>query len=148
MKRIIKVLAISFLFLAALTGCSKEKTYGLNEDVYVKNLQGEYRIKITDVERKVSKKNENYVEITFEVENISISGSLEKDVYHFMAYDKKGKSCSSYLILGQNNLKANKGEKYQIKMGYYLDSNDNYIKLDYSDNYLSGNKDLTFVLEW
>lgn len=148
MKKIIKVLAISFLFLAVLTGCSKEKTYGLNEDVYIKNSQGEYRIKMTDVERKTSKKNENYVEITFEVENISINDSLAKDEYNFMAYDKKGKSCSSYLILGQNKLKANKGEKYQLKMGFYLNSSDNYIKLDYYDNYLSGIKDLTFILEW
>ena len=143
MKKIGLIIGILLL----ITGCSKEKTFGLNESAYITNSQGEYMVEITNIERKTSKKNEKYVEVTFEVENISINDVLDKDEVNFLAYDKKGKACAAYLILGQNGLKANKGEKYQMKMGYVFNSDENYIKLDYYDSFKNG-KSTSFVLEW
>ena len=146
MKKILKLITISLLFFAV--ACSNEKTYGINEKIYVKNSLGEYGIEIIDVETKKSNKDEDIIIVTYELENRSINSPLSKDEWNFMAYNKKGDVLDNYLILSQNGKKASLGETIEMKIGYYYDGSDKYLKLKYFDDYKAADDNAIFELEW
>lgn len=149
MKKILNVLCIAILFLC-LTGCGKtsEKTYKLNEEFKYSNSQGEYSIKFTNVETKTV--NDGTVAIlTFELNNKSVSDTLKKDEWNFLAYDKKGNGLGSYLIATTGtDAEAELGKKGTGQIGYHIDSDANYIKLKYQDDYLDGSSVGIFEIEW
>ncbi len=147
MKKILNIFFIS-IYLVVLTGCSNEKVYGIHEKIDVTNSVGEYGIEITNVEVVKSNKNENVVIVTYELENRTISSSLNRDEWNFTAYDKDNNSLDNYLILDQNNKSASLGETIEMKIGYYFNSNKKYLKLKYFDDYISAKENATFVLEW
>ena len=100
------VLVLSLLFLS---GCSSNATtssssygtssgnqkteYGMNQDIYIKNSSGEYRLKITGI-RETADRNEfsdtvanRVIIISYEYENISQEDDLYISDYDFKVYE-------------------------------------------------------------
>lgn len=146
MKKILSLISITLLFFTV--ACSSEKTYSMNEKIYVTNSDGEYSIQIVDVEKTKSSDNKDIVIITYELENRSISSPIDKDEWNFMVYDKSGNMLKNYLMINQNNKSADIGEIIEMKIGYFYEKDNNYLKLKYFDDYSSSNVDAIFELEW
>lgn len=172
MKKILLGIVMAFGVLV-LTGCdstattsnendgkgentTKElATYGLNEDIYVTNDEGKYRIKITGV--KETKERNEYSEteakrvviVSYEYENISLTDDLYISSMDFKGYDKENNSLETYEVIDYkypNNIST--GRKAAAEMVWALNSDTNYIELEYYDNMFNSSADCIIKIEW
>lgn len=165
---------ICFVMLFTLVGCdsgaetstnpsettgnsSKEntkKSYGLNEDVYITNSSGEYRIKITDItetndRNQYSDKVANRVIIiSYEYENISLEDDLLVDDWDFKVYDKDNNVMETYPVDTKYGSSVGQGRKASATMAYALNNDSNYVEIEYYDNVWNSKSDCVFKLEW
>jgi len=132
----------------------EKKTYGLNEDVYIKNDDGEYRLKITGVS-ETSERNEfsdkqadRVIIISYEYENISLSYDLYVGDYDFNAYDADNNKLETYPADTKYAGSVGPGRKTTASMAFALNNATNYVELEYYDNIFYSSSDCIFKLEW
>ena len=170
MKKKSFLIVVVILLLITLTGCDSnasisnnqssdtpnvvKKTYGLNEDVYITNDNGEYRLKITGI-RDTSYRNEfsdihadRVVIISYEYENISQSNDLYITDFDFKVYDIDNNSLESYPADTKYSTSVGIGRKSSGEMAYALNNNNNYVELEFYDNIWNSSSDCLFKLEW
>ena len=170
MKKIFLCLFLG-VFLFNLTGCTSDastsneasgneiknpvkKTYGLNEDVYITNSDGEYRLKITGIS-ETSERNEysdkvadRVIIISYEYENISLNEDLYISDYEFSAYDYDSNSLETYPVDTKYPSSVSTGRKATDSMSFALNNNNNYVELEFYDNMWNSSSDCIFKLEW
>lgn len=159
------------LLLITLTGCESsattsgtqssntptvsKKTYGLNEDIYITNDSGEYRLKITNI-KETSDRNEfsdvdadRVVIISYEYENISLNDDLYINEYDFKVYDADSNSLEDYPIYDiKYSDTVGVGRKSSGEMAFALNNSSNYLELEYYDNVWNSSSDCIIKLEW
>ena len=170
MKKIMFI-GISFVMLFILVGCdsnaetsnspsgstnteSNKKVYGINEDVFVKNDSGEYRLKITGI-KETNERNEfsdkvanRVVVISYEYENISMDDDLSIDDWNFKVYDKDNNALETYPVDVDYSSSVGIGRKSSGSMAYALNNTNNYVELEYYDNMWNSKSDCVFKVEW
>ena len=166
----------SFLFLGVilllitLTGCDSnavtsdtqgsstpsvnKKIYGLNEDVYITNDSGEYRLKITGI-KETSERNQfsdveanRVVIISYEYENISLTDDLYISDYDFKVYDKDNNNLETYPADTKYSSSVGVGRKSSGEMALALNNNNNYMEVEFYDNMWNSSSDCIFKIEW
>ena len=129
-------------------------TYKLNDDIYVTNNSGEYRLKFTKItetkERNEfsDKKANRVVVIEYEYENISQEDDLNISDWDFKLYDKENNQLETYPVTTKYGSSISKGRKTTASVAYALNSNSNYIELEYYDNMFSSKPNCKIVFEW
>ena len=133
---------------------NKKTEYSLNQDIYVKNNDGEYRIKFTGI-RETSDRNEfsdktanRVVIISYEYENISMDEDLYISDIYFKLYDKQGNILESYPISYKYPDSIGTGRKTTAEAAFALNSSDNYLELEYYDNMFNSKSDCLVKIEW
>jgi len=132
-----------------------KKTYGLNEDIYITNSDGEYRLKINGI-KETNDRNEysdvtadRVVIISYEYENISLSDDLYISDYNFKVYDANNNSLDDYPISDIDYPDTvGIGRKSSGEMAFALNSASNYLELEYYDNMWNSNSDCIVKIEW
>lgn len=131
-----------------------KKVYGINEDVYINNGSGEYRLKITSV-KETAERNEfsdvvanRVIIISYEYENISLNSDLSIDDWNFKVYDKDNNSMETYPVDINYGNTVGQGRKAVSSVTYALNSDINYVELEYYDNMFNSSSDCIFKLEW
>jgi hypothetical protein len=169
MKRVLKVIFISFL-LFSVTGCvensdvstiggeNKKKeitTLRINEDAFIKNDEGEIRIKFLSV-KETSERNEFFegqvdrvVVIEYEYENKSREDDIFISDMSFKLYDNDNNALETYPA-GVTKYPTNisTGRKMIAQESYVLNDDNNYIELEFYDNIFVSKADAKFILEW
>ena len=174
-NRFLKISVLVVLFLTIVCGCysnvetsnspsgnggsestSSIKTYGLNEDVYVKNSSGEeYRIKLTGI--KETKERNKYSDkeakkviiIDYEYENISKSSDLYVSSLDFKGYDSDSTSLESYEVITYKYPSTiSSGRKATAQMVWAVNNGTDKIELEYYDNMFNSKPDCKFNLSW
>ena len=138
------------------TGSTSElATYRLNEDIYITNNQGKYRVKFTNIEETTDRNQfadqqaDRVVIITWEYENLSIDEDLlVSNVLNFKLYDKDNNKMDTYSVSTQYGGTIGKGRKTVSAEAYALNSQDNYIELEFYDNIFNGKPDCKVIFEW
>lgn len=170
MKRIIFILLV--FCLVVITGCEsnvetssqsssdistntvEKKTYGVNEDVYVKNDSGEYRLKITGVTETDYRNQfsdtvaDRVIIISYEYENISVEDDLYVSDYDFKVYDADNNKLESYPADTIYGGYVGIGRKASASMAFALNNSANYVELEFYDNMWNSSSDCIFKLEW
>lgn len=131
------------------------KTYRLNEDIYITNNSGKYRIKFTSV-TETSDRNQfsdtradRVVIIEWEYENLNIEEDLlVSEMLNFKLYDKDNNKLETYPISTKYGGLVGKGRKAVSSEGFALNNSDNYIELEYYDNTWNSKPDCKVILEW
>lgn len=171
MKKMFFLTLFMFLFLAMLTGCESsattsetqnteqpivtKKTYGLKDDIYITNDNGEYRLKITGI-RETTDRNQfsdivadRVVIISYEYENISLSDDLYISDYDFKVYDADNNSLDDYPLYNIDfSDTVGVGRKSLGEMAFALNNGSNYLELEYYDNMWNSSSDCIIKLEW
>lgn len=170
MKKKTFLILVMFLVLFNLTGCDSnattsgtqgsttpnvtKKTYGLNEDVYITNDSGEYRLKITKI-KETSERNQfsdkeadRVVIISYEYENISLDRDLYISDYDFKVYDKDNNSLETYPVDIKYSDSVGVGRKSTGEMAFALNNDNNYLELEFYDNMWNSSSDCIFKLSW
>lgn len=136
------------------TKTSEVAKYKLNDDIFIKNSSGEYRIKFTNV-YETSDRNQfsdivanKVVIIEYEYENISLPDDLLVDDWSFKLYDKENNSLETYPVDTKYSGSVGTGRKATASVAYALNSDSNYIELDYYDNMFNSKADCRVILEW
>lgn len=173
MKKFLAVLSLTIISIF-MSGCTSDATtsstkstdegstekkqskteYSLNQDIYVKNSSGEYRLKITGI-RETSDRNEysdtqadRVIIISYEYENIS----LEEDLYisdsDFKIYDKQGNILETYPVDYKYPDSIGNGRKATAEAAFALNSSDNYVELEYYDNMFNSKSDCLVKINW
>lgn len=131
-----------------------KKSYGLNEDVYIKSDSGEYRLRITGI-TETSERNEysdkvaaRVIIISYEYENISLSDDLSVDEWNFSVYDKGNNKMETYPVDTKYGSSVGKGRKADATVAYALNNDSNYIEIEYYDNMFNSSSDCIFKLAW
>jgi hypothetical protein len=169
MKRIlISIIAVLAVFL--ITGCgssastsdspygsssSNNKTeYGMNQDIYIKNSSGEYRLKVTGI-RETWDRNEfsdkqanRVIIISYEYENISLDEDLYISEYDFKVYDKAGTSLETYPVDYKYADSISQGRRTTAEAAYALNNDENYVELEYYDNMFNSRPDCLIKIQW
>lgn len=163
MRRIISlflVMCLAFCASACTTATSEnseeqevvKQNYKIGDEVIIDN-DGQYKLIITDVtetseRNEFSDKNpERVVVITYSYENISQDTDLYISDMNFKAYDKDNNAMETYPVDFDFPSSVSAGRKASGKMAFGLNSQENYIELEYYDNmFLSS--DCKIVLEW
>lgn len=131
-----------------------KKSYELNEDVYITNSSGEYRLRITGVtetndRNQYSDKVANRViVVSYEYENISLEDDLLVDDWDFKVYDKDNNVMETYPVDTKYGSSVGRGRKATATMAYALNNDSNYIEIEYYDNMWNSKSDCVFKLEW
>lgn len=165
------MIILCFIMMFALVGCDSDaetstspsgtsstentkKSYGLNEDVYITNSSGEYRLKITGI-TETSDRNEysdkvadRVIIISYEYENISLEDDLLVDDWDFKVYDKDNNVMETYPVDTKYGSSVGQGRKATATMAYALNNDSNYVELEYYDNIWNSKSDCIFKLEW
>jgi hypothetical protein len=129
-------------------------TYKLNDDIYVKSSSGEYRVKFTNIyetkeRNEYSDKTANRVIIIeYEYENISKEDDLYVSEMDFKLYDKENNQLETYPVSTKSGSSISKGRKTTASEAYALNSDNNYIELEFYDNYFNSKPDCKVVFEW
>ena len=170
MKKILFSICL-ILSIFILTGCdsgattsgessgeSKTKelaTYKVNEDIFIKTDDGEYRLKITGI--KETKKRNEYDDtecdrsfiISYEYENISLEDDLYISSMDFKAYDKDNNSLETYEAIDYKSTDSvSTGRKSSGEMVWALNNDNNYIELEFYNNMWDSSPDCKIILEW
>lgn len=161
------------LLLITLTGCdsnvitsdspnisnnssnsNKKKVYNLNEDVYITNSDGEYRLKIIGISETTERNQfsdtqaDRVVIISYEYENISLSNDLYISTWDFKAYDSDNNALETYPADTKYSNSISLGRKTDASMAYALNNSNNYIELEFYDNMFNSSSNCIFKLEW
>ncbi len=129
-------------------------TYKLNDDIYVKNQSGEYRVKFTKIyetsnRNQYSDKQANRViVIEYEYENISQEEDLYVSELDFKLYDKENNQLETYPVDTKYSSYISKGRKATASVAYALNSDSNYIELEFYDNMFSSSANCKVIFEW
>lgn len=134
---------------------AKMPTYKIGESVTVKNSTGEYTVKITGVKETSDRNQFSDVEakkvilISYEYENISYQSDLSVSDFNMKAYDKENNLLESYPATEQKyGNSVSMGRKSNGVIAYALNSDSNYVEIEYYDNVFNSSADCKFVLEW
>ena len=129
-------------------------TYKLNDDILVKNRDGEYRIKFTNI-RETSDRNEysdkqadRVVIIEYEYENISKESDLYISDMCFKIYDKNNIKLETYPVSVKYPDSISIGRKTTASVAFALNDDTNYLELEFYDNPFNSRSDFKVVLEW
>ena len=129
-------------------------TYKLNEDIYVTNSSGKYRIKFTKIS-ETSDRNEfsdtkanRVVVIEYEYENISQENDLYISEMDFKLYDKENNRLETYPVSTKYPSNISKGRKATASVAYALNSDSNYLELEYYANMFNSKANCKVVFEW
>lgn len=171
LKNLLLLLLCSIMFLVFAVGSSSNvttstnsdgttsstnelTTYKLNEDIYVTNSSGKYRIKFTKI-TETSERNEfsdkqanRVVIIEYEYENISQEDDLYISEMDFKLYDKENNQLETYPLSTKYPSNISKGRKTTASVAYALNSDSNYIELEYYDNMFNSKANCKVVFEW
>lgn len=129
-------------------------TYKLNDDIYVKSDSGEYRVKFTKIyetneRNEFSEKTANRVIIIeYEYENISKENDLFISEMNFKLYDKDNNQLETYPASTKYGDSVSKGRKTTASEAFALNSDSNYIELEFYDNYFNNKPDCKVAFEW
>lgn len=132
----------------------EKKIYGINEDVYVKNDSGEYRLKITGVSETdyrnefSDKVADRVIIISYEYENVSVEDDLYISDYDFNAYDADNNKLETYPADIKYGGYVAMGRKASASMAFALNNSSNYIELEFYDSMWNSSSDCIFKLEW
>ena len=134
---------------------SEVAKYKLNEDIYITNNTGKYRIKFTGV-TETSDRNQfsdkvadRVVIISYEYENLTLPDDLYVSSMSFKLYDKENNSMETYPAGDTKYPGAvGSGRKVTASEAFALNSDSNYIELDYYDNMFNSKADCRVILEW
>ena len=128
--------------------------YKLNEDIYITTNSGKYRIKFTNVS-ETSDRNQfadtnpkRVVILEYEYENLTKTSDLYVSNMSFNAYDKENNKLDTYPASIKYPSNVGTGRKTTASVAYGLDSDNNYIELDYYDNMFNSQADCRVVIEW
>lgn len=131
-----------------------KKSYGLNEDVYITNSNGEYSLRITGI-KETSDRNQfsdkvanRVIIISYEYENISLNDDLYISSLDFKVYDKDNNILDTYPVTTEYPTSIGTGRKAKASEAYALNISDNYIELEFYDNMFNSNSDCVFKLNW
>lgn len=138
------------------TSSAEEKvnSYKIGDEITLTNNNGEYKLIITGVEETsernqfAEKKPNRVIVISYSYENISLSDELYIGSANFKAYDKENYLMDTYpAVLGEYPSSISVGRKAAAKMAYGLDSEENYVELEFYDNMFM-DSDCKIILEW
>ena len=129
--------------------------YKLNEDIYITNSDGKYRLKFTKV-TETSERNEytdvsanRVVIIEYEYENLTLPDDLYISSLDFNLYDKENNKMELYPSTETiYPSQVGTGRKTVASEAFALNSSSNYIELDYYDNIFNSKADCRVILEW
>ena len=133
------------------------KTYKLNEDIYITNNSGKYRVKFTSIKETKERndftdtKADRVVILEWEYENLTIEEDLLiSDMLNFKLYDKDNNKLESYPVVNGTKYGGNvgKGRKTVSSEAYALNSAENYIELEFYDNVWNSKPDCKVIVEW
>lgn len=129
-------------------------TYKLNDDIYVKNNNYEYRVKFTNI-YETSDRNQfadqqadRVIIIEYEYENISKEGDLYISDMNFKLYDKDNSQLDTYPASIKYPDSISKGRKASASAAFALNNDNNYIELEFYDNMFNSKPDFKVVFEW
>ncbi|MBR2240265.1 MAG: DUF5067 domain-containing protein [Clostridia bacterium] len=129
-------------------------TYKLNDDIYVTNNSGKYRIKFTKISETSyrnpysDKQANKVVLIEYEYENISQEDDLYISEFDFKLYDKENNQLETYPADTKYASNVSKGRKTTASVAYALNSDSNYIELEFYDNMFNSKANCKVVFEW
>ncbi len=133
---------------------NKKIEYSLNQDIYIKNDAGEYKIKITGI-RETSDRNQfsdtetkRVIIISYEYENISLEDDLYISSMDYKVYDKQGKVLEEYPADYKYPDSIGTGRSATAEMAYALNSDDNYVEIEFYDNMFNSKSDCLIKVEW
>lgn len=135
---------------------NKLSTYKLNEDIFITNNLGKYRVKFTSVTETSDRnqfsdiKADRVVIIEWEYENLTIEEDLlVSDMSNFKLYDKDNNKLESYPA-GDTKTggSVGQGRKTVASEAYALNNSNNYIELEFYDNIWNSKPDCKVYLEW
>ena len=151
------LVGIMFMVFAVGSGSgasTDSSTYKLNDDINVKTSSGEYKLKFTKIyetseRNQFSEKQANRVIIIeYEYENVSKENDLYVSDLEFKVYDKENNQLETYPVTTKSGGSVSKGRKATGSVAYALNSNSNYVELEYYDNMFNSKPDCKVVLEW
>lgn len=132
----------------------EQKSYGLNEDVYIKSDDGEYRLRITNIS-ETSDRNpfsdvvaNRVIIIDYEYENISDEDDVLISDYNFKVYDSNNDKLETYPVTTKYGGSVGVGRKVTASMAYALNNDSNYIELEYYDNMFYSRSNCIFKINW
>lgn len=130
-------------------------TYKINEDIYVTNNDGKYRIKLTGIKESKERNQfsdteaERVVVISYEYENQSLEDDLYISSMNFKAYDKDNNSLETYEVIDYKYpSEISTSRKATAEMVFALNNDSNYIELEFYDNMFNSKPDCKIILEW
>lgn len=129
-------------------------TYKLNEDIYITNSHGKYRIKFTGVSETDDRNSysdiqaDRVVLIEYEYENMDMDQDLFVSDLEFKLYDKDNNQLETYPVDMKYASSVSSGRKATASIAYALNNDSNYIELEYYDNIYNGKADCKVILEW
>ncbi len=128
--------------------------FHIGEEIYIKNSSKEYKLIVKTVE-ETNQRNEfsdtnpkRVIVISYEYENIAGSSDLYISEMDFKAYDADNNALSTYPALIDYPQAVGAGRKGTGQMAYGLDSDKNYIELEFYDNLFNSKSDCKIILEW
>ncbi len=130
-------------------------SHKLNDDIYINNDDGKYRLKITGI--KESKQRNEYsdkeakkvIVISYEYENLTLEDDLYISSTNFKAYDNDNNSLETYEVIDYKYPnKVSNGRKATAEMVFALNNDSNYIELEFYDNPYNSKSNTKIALEW
>ena len=168
MKRFL-VLFLSLCLVICLSACGSTATVGtqqstessdaeikafkIGEEIFINTDEGEYKLTITDVKETAERNEfsektpERVIVISYSYENISQDDDLFISDMNFKAYDKDNNAMDTYPVGVKDPDSISTGRKATGQMAYGLDSSENYVELEFYDNYFL-DSDCKIILEW
>ena len=131
---------------------TEKSTFGLNEDCFIKNDSGEYKLTITGIEETDYRNEfsdveaERVVIISYNYENISYSEDLYISDMNFKMYDADGNALENYPAIDITYpQEISAGRKCSAQAAYALNNENNHIELEFYDNMFNSKSDCMFV---
>ncbi|MBR2744781.1 MAG: DUF5067 domain-containing protein [Clostridia bacterium] len=128
--------------------------YGINDDIYITNDYGKYRVKITNISETEERnsfsdtKADRVIVIEYEYENLTDEDDLYVSSLNFNAYDKENNKLEAYPANTKYGGTVSKGRKTSASVAYALNNRSNYIEMEYYDNMFYGKPNCKIILEW
>ena len=159
MKRFVLLVLLCCLALsvcACVGGTTKpveEKSYKIGDEILIKKDEGDYKLIITGVTETADRNEfsdktpERVIIISYSYENMSQEDDLYISDMNFKAYDKDNNAMDTYPVSVEYPDSISTGRKATGQMAYGLDSAENYVELEFYDNYFL-DSDCKIILEW
>ncbi|MBR5156871.1 MAG: hypothetical protein IKW59_03785 [Clostridia bacterium] len=132
----------------------KVNSYKIGDEITLTKNNGEYKLIVTGVEETsernqfAEKKPDRVIVISYSYENVSLPDELYIGSTNFKAYDKENYLMDTYpVVLSEYPGSISAGRKTSAKMAYGLDSEKNYVELEFYDNMFM-DSDCKIILEW